>query len=704
MRISKKLPIFLSASVLLSQLLTGGWNYFQSYNSTLEMLKKDITGIQKEKSIALKDYLTNIREDLLILSESQNVYDGMVRFEEAWKGLEGVDRDRYLHSWYPKEKNKELNQAQDGSLFSAVHAELHPWFRQVQTVRQYYDIFLIDLDGNIIYSVFKEPDFATNLRSGRWSQTDLALLFAQANQAGKGEVFFSDFHAYGPSNNAAASFMATPVFSPEGQRMGVVALQMPIARINSVINTTAFENQGHTYLVGRDKMLRTNSPLTEVDDILQTKGDTITINKALNGEQGAEFTMGFRGRPVLSAYAPMDFMGVRWALMADVNEEYALATSTEIRNNTLLTILFGGVIFIIAGLIFARRLSRRIDGINDTMSTLASGDTSVTVPFTDSLDEIGDMARAVSIFKESALKNKEMETAQIEAKRQAEQEKKDAMHALASSFENRVQGIINSVASAATELYQTAESMSVAISSANTKAGAAAHASSEASQNVQSVASATDEMTASVREITEQVSKSSRVVQEAVEKVHLADMTSQNLEQTARQIGSVVELIQDIAGQINLLALNATIESARAGEAGKGFAVVATEVKNLAGQTGQATDEIARQIGSIQQVSREVVSTLNAIREAINHINEYSSAVSAAIEEQSAVTDEIAANMGAASQRTQLISSNIDDVTGSASEASHSASQVLDAARALSQEAETLRREVDSFLSGIRNG
>jgi methyl-accepting chemotaxis protein len=702
MRISQKLPLFISGCVLISQVVTGMWTYSQTYDSALQDMQTSVVGIREEKAQSLKDYLESIREDLVLTAESENTIQALRRLNDGWHALDGQNHTQYLQRWYPKNSNKELTQAADGSAYSLIHGDIHPWFRDLQTQRGYYDVFLIDLQGNVVYTVFKEPDFSTNLVSGPWKDSDLGVVFRKARQAAKGEAFLSDFNSYAPSNGVAASFIATPVFDAQGNRLGVLAFQMPVDRLNSLMNSKALKGIGHAYLVGADKKLRTNSPLTEPNDILTTVADTVTVNKAFKGESGAQFTMGFRKVEVYSSYQPFEFMGVRYALMTDVTKAHALATAHEIRNSTFIAIGVGTLLFSILGILYARALSRRIGGLNQAMGRLAEGDIGVEVSYTTQIDEIGDMGRALEIFKQNAIRTREMEAEQAASKLRAEEEKKQAMQALAARFESRVQGIINSVASAATELYQTAETMSHTIATASQKADAVATASTETSHNVQSVASATDEMTASVREITEQVSKSSRVVQEAVEKVRLADATSQSLEQSAQQIGSVVEMIQDIAGQINLLALNATIESARAGEAGKGFAVVATEVKNLAGQTGQATDQIARQIASIQGVSREVITTLVAIKAAIDHINEYSAAISAAIEEQSAVTGEIASNMGSAALKTQTISTNIEEVTGSASEASFSASQVLDAARALSTEAETLRREVDQFLSEVR--
>lgn len=336
------------------------------------------------------------------------------------------------------------------------------------------------------------------------------------------------------------------------------------------------------------------------------------------------------------------------------------------------------------------------------MLQLAQGNLDVELAGVERKDEIGSMLRAMQVFKDNALKTKQMERERGIAEERAKTDRQQGMHDLAQRFEQRVQGIITSVASASTELLQTAQGMSVAMEDANIKAASVANSAERTTGNVQTVASAAEEMTASVKEISSQVIKSTQVVADTVAKAQHADESAKQLEGAAQQIGHVVQLIQDIAEQINLLALNATIESARAGDAGKGFAVVASEVKNLATQTTKATEEIATQIEGIQSISKGVVIALNAIKTSIDHVSEYSGGIASAVEEQSAVTDEIAANMQIAASGTNDIRVNINEVTASAMSAKESANSVLEASRILSREAETLSREVADFLSEVR--
>ena len=210
-------------------------------------------------------------------------------------------------------------------------------------------------------------------------------------------------------------------------------------------------------------------------------------------------------------------------------------------------------------------------------------------------------------------------------------------------------------------------------------------AAAETSGNVQTVASATEELAASIREISESMAKSRAAAERAVERTRNADDATRRLTGTAQSMTGIVDLIQRIAGQINLLALNATIEAARAGDAGRGFAVVATEVKNLANQAADATTQIAREIDGVQSVSAEVVGTLAAIREAIDGVREYVSGTAAAIEEQTAVTRDMSANM-------QSAAAGVGRVSGSVTEIGRTLEQVTRAVRSTKQAAEVLAR------------
>jgi methyl-accepting chemotaxis protein len=273
---------------------------------------------------------------------------------------------------------------------------------------------------------------------------------------------------------------------------------------------------------------------------------------------------------------------------------------------------------------------------------------------------------------------------------------------MADNFESNVKTVVESVASASTEMEMSARTLSDTAEQTSGQSTAVAAASEEASTNVQTVAAAAEQLAQSVEEVGRQVQQSSNIARNAVDQAQKTNEEVEGLASAAEKIGEVVGLINDIASQTNLLALNATIEAARAGEAGKGFAVVATEVKSLADQTATATDEISSQIGAIQSATEHAVEAIKGISGTINELSEISAAIASAVEEQSAATREIAQSVEQAAAGTADVSQNITGVTSGAQQTGDAASQVLEAASELSKQAETLRGQVDGFLLEVR--
>ncbi|WP_417432777.1 methyl-accepting chemotaxis protein [Kiloniella sp.] len=349
-------------------------------------------------------------------------------------------------------------------------------------------------------------------------------------------------------------------------------------------------------------------------------------------------------------------------------------------------------------------LNKPITAITSVMTRLADGDLSITVPAIEWKNEIGQMARAVLVFKENAEKIHEMEKRQKEREEQAELERKSLINKLADDFENQVGSTIREVSNAATGMEASAQLLSTTAENTSQQATSVAAASDEAASNVQTVAAAAEELSASEREINRQVGRSSEVVAGAVKKADGAHDTVGTLVNSVDEIGKVIELITGIAEQTNLLALNATIEAARAGEAGKGFAVVASEVKNLANQTAKATEEISGQISNVQSVTEDAAKALEAIGNSIREVNEIGDAISIAVEEQGAATQEIARNVEQASAGTREVSSNIQHVRQAAADTGETAKEILKASSSLSHQSVNLQQGLDTFLSQVRNG
>src|SRR5579872_4174656 len=366
-------------------------------------------------------------------------------------------------------------------------------------------------------------------------------------------------------------------------------------------------------------------------------------------------------------------------------------------------LLAGGVLLAaVIGLLTSRAIVPPIHAMTGAMSKLAAGDLSIDVPARDSENEIGDMAKAVEIFKNNMIETEQLRSEQDEQKRTAERQRRADMERLADSFETAVGEVIETVSSAATELEASATSLTNTAERTERLSNTVSAASEEATVNVQSVASASEEMASSVNEISRQVQEAARIASDAVEKAHGADQRINSLSQASSKIGDVVELINTIAGQTNLLALNATIEAARAGESGRGFAVVASEVKALAEQTAKATAEISQQIASIQSATNESVANMREIGEVIGRIAEISASIASAVEEQGAATQEIARNIQQAAAGTSEVAVNIADVRSGASETGGASAQVLSAAKSLAGETNHLKSQVENFLNTVR--
>ncbi len=340
--------------------------------------------------------------------------------------------------------------------------------------------------------------------------------------------------------------------------------------------------------------------------------------------------------------------------------------------------------------------------IADTTLKLAQGEPVGDIDAFGRRDELGDVVEALKTFATMIDERRELAAREEGQMRRAEANRKAELRRVADAFQAEVGSVIEAVTSAAIQLQQTAQSMSANADQTNRQCTVVAAAAEQASANVQTVAASTEELTSSIHEIGRQVSESTKIGSSAVEEANRANSTVNGLAEAAQKIGAVVQLINNIASQTNLLALNATIEAARAGEAGKGFAVVASEVKNLANQTAKATDDIQAQVGEMRSVTGTTVDAIRSITDTIRRMSEISATIASAVEEQGAATREIARNVSEASKGTQEVSKNIAGVSKAANETGRGANETLSAANNLGIQSENLSRDVDRFISRVR--
>jgi methyl-accepting chemotaxis protein len=437
-----------------------------------------------------------------------------------------------------------------------------------------------------------------------------------------------------------------------------------------------------------DRVGKSNPSLlrrTQLDQMAQLQALTAT-NKALSEGLSAAIESSVQQAKTDAAQATIDarqLIGTSGKLLVGVASAGLLLAA-------LLSWLYVG-----------RGVIRRLTQMELAMRRLADGDLKVALPAV-SRDEIGAMAAAVRVFRDNMTEAERLRTAQEEVKRQAELEQKAALAKMADGFESKIGHLVGTLSSSSTALESTAQSMMGTAEKGNQQATTVASSAEEASTGLQSVASSAEELSSSIGEISRQVAQSSKITGRAVDDAKRTDGIVRALAEGAEKIGAVVGLITNIASQTNLLALNATIEAARAGEAGKGFAVVASEVKNLASQTGKATQEIDAQITQVQAATKEAVEAIRNIAATIEEVSAIATGIASAVEEQGAATSEIARNVQQTAQAAQEVSVSIGGVSQAAQETGTATGLVLTAATDLSKQAKQLSNDVHAFVAGVR--
>ncbi len=553
----------------------------------------------------------------------------------------------------PVGNKHKLDESRAGTKYDISHKTIHPYLREMVEQFGFYDIFLIDSEsGDIVYSVFKEIDFGTNLINGPYAGTSLGESFRRANNASHNErAVLADFLPYFPSYEAPASFVSYPIFEGE-KRVGVVAIQIPLNLVNEAMDVTGLLGEkGEAYLVGHDHLPRTDSRLDKSNrSIAQAftnpslgtmKSDA--IDNGLAGKSGIALSKNYLGTQSIGAFAPIDIYGLKWTVVAEESIESAFEASNAVTSessNAQSSLLFYSISFslLCAAIILpfawwiVRNLMNPIDQTIATLRDIAEGEGDLTKRLDESRrDELGDLARWFNAFA-------------------------TRIHDVVSIISTNAQLLSRS----SEDLSRNAEQLSDGVTSSKTQSASVSAAAEQMSLNMREVADSTDgmsqtiravaasveEMNQTIREIARSAEKSATVAGEAANLVEISNDKISNLGQAADEIGKVIEVIQDIAEQTNLLALNATIEAARAGEAGKGFAVVATEVKELAKQTAAATDDIRTRIEAIQASTGDAVNSIREISEVITNVNEVSRTIASAVEEQSITTRQISDNVG----------------------------------------------------------
>lgn len=683
--------------------------------TSLHEEKLKLEALSKSNAANMKDYLDGISSDLDSVATNPATLSALRMFEMGWDrfGRNQTDtlQDLYIFANpHPLGEKHRLDAAGDNSAYSTAHSMYHPWFRDFLEARGYYDIFLFSMDGALVYTVFKEADYATNLRTGEWSNTDLGNAFrAAADDVAAGDHAFFDFQPYAPSHGAPASFISRIIPDEAGNAAGVLVFQMPIDRLNTMMgHTDGLGESGESFLVGSDGYLRTDAPRADESTILKMRVDAELLDSANSEIESFYEGAGYGGEDVVATATPVEFEGTVWHAVTQQNRDEILAPIRDLRSKIMWT--SGALLIALSaiGAVLARMITSPITKIAKTTEKIADGQLSTDVPYRSNGDEIGQLARSLEKFRQAMVTAEQLAKEQqeraiqdkVEAERRAEMGER--LTERARKFDEVVSAALGEFGSAAGNLDENATAMSAIAEETASQSSGIMHASQNASNNVQSVAAATEELSVSVGEISSKVSLSRDATANAVKQAEVMRQRVASLEEAASAISDVIELITNIAGQTNLLALNATIEAARAGEAGKGFAVVASEVKALATQTSKATEDISKQISAIQNTTTASVSGIHDILTVIGELESASTEIASAIEQQGCATQQISSSIQNAASSVTEVDSNIQGVNDAAQEAGVTANRMRSASETLHKQSEILRNEVMSFLSDVR--
>jgi methyl-accepting chemotaxis protein len=707
-KIAKKLPAIIVGLATFAAIATGGAADFQAAVATDRATERLLMGAANSRGEAVKSLFGDIENQVIEFGQSSQVSGALDRFSAAYNEL-GPTAEADLQRLYIDQNpnaagsKEKLDAAQSGSSYDALHAQLHPWFRSVLRMNDYYDIFLFDASGRNVYTVYKERDFGTQLATGRWKDTNLGELVRQV-LAGPADAKpkLADFKPYAPSADAPAGFVAMPIKGADGRIKGVFAIQLSIAKLDKTMAPMPANGEtGENTLVGADGLARNNSRFEKEPTILKRKVESSELSAAQAGETGIDRGKNAAGVTSTIAYAPVEVMGTKFSVISDITRKEATKLQGELLINILLLVLAVSALAAFVGIWFSKTLTAPIAALTQAMGRLAGGDTQAEVSGTDRGDELGEMAQAVGVFRENAIERAKLEGSAREDTF-VQTRRAEAIACATKDYERVAGDMLRAVAAAAAELEATSLTMSAAADRTNQMATSVAAAAEESTVSASHAAGSAESLSGSISTIQSNVAESGQVADEAVRLSSDAQQAVSELAVSATRIGEVVEMIKGIADQTNLLALNATIEAARAGEAGKGFAIVAQEVKNLASQTGNATEDIAAQISSIRGAVEGAVSAMSRIEAVIQRINANAAVIGRSVDQQADVSTAIASAISQVAVSSQSVSADVSMVTETASETGEAAGQVLAASRELSVQASKLDHETMEFLARVR--
>ncbi len=619
----------------------------------------------------------------------------------------------------PRDQREKLNISNNiFSTYNITHGSHHPFITRLFRLGDYDDLIVINLQGDIIYTVKKYEDFGKNvLTDNKLQSTGLAKIFTQSlDNLDSSVPLLHDFAAYPYSQTGEAAFMALSIFDNITDAQSRTPVAIGIIKIDSSLlgeigNRVHLDNAKKIFLYNRSE----NKIYEATDDDIIADNNSNSIN-ALSAKASAEIldskqkeadavmqqTSVANSKTLSNITNFFTFLGQEYQIVTVTDEETVLAPFRALQGVMIITVMIILFVMFMLTRVASATITGPIRSVTESMKKLASGDTDIKLQNDITKNEIGEMVKAVSIFQESMINTISLEKEKDDRLHQ-ENEQSEFIKELIHEFSEKMAGLLEQANNAVENMEESNQIVRQAVTDAKDFSSEIADATGNANSNVQTMASATTQMSSSISGIAENMQKSIQAIQSAHKTTQETDVIVKNMSDLSNQIGEIVSLINDIANQTNLLALNATIEAARAGEAGKGFAVVANEVKNLASQTTNATEEISSQIGNIRNISNKAVDAIVSIQGEINHVSEMMTAVSASMEEQAASAQEINQAGAHASAETTLANQKVGQVNERVVDSFNQSEIMSDSVSNTAKTIASLRDAIQDFLGNLKS-